>query len=276
MKKYLNKTLLIIAIVFLAPLSHAEISDNAVNKLLDLSGLSKQVDQFPDLLKGGLDQAKQQGTPFPEDAYLIALKSIDEKIRPEEIIERIKDSLKQSMTEKEGDILLKWYESDLGKEITKKEENASTAESFEEIMKIAPVLLERSEDVAFAKKLDALLGATDMNMAIQENTGIAVFSAIMTLMQPNESLDLKPFKAQMDAARPQTRAAIEQMITASMVYTYRDIDTDKLNKYETFLKEPTSKKFHTDTTENLAKGLELSMSKWIVEFALELKEKIKS
>ncbi len=221
-----------------------------------------QIDQFPGLINAGMEQAKQQGTPIPDAQYRSMVNSADESIVPSEIIEGIRISLRKSINEKEAKKLLAWYESDLGREITRAEESASTPESYQKMMQSAQSLLENSERVEFANRLDVLMGATDMTMGIQEHTGIAVYSAIMTAMQPDAPLNIEPFKAQMDAASEQTRAAIKQMVTISFLYSYRNIETNNLKKYEKFLNDATTLKFNKTIMDSMNSGLESSVSKW--------------
>ncbi|MCL1480506.1 DUF2059 domain-containing protein [Marinobacter sp. M3C] len=262
MIKHQYKLLSVAIILFVSSLSYADVSDESINKLLDLSGLTIQVDQFPDLIKAGMEQAKQQGTPIPDAEYSSMVNSADESIVPSEIIEGIRVSLKQSINEKETQKLLAWYESDLGKEITHAEESASTPEAYHQMMQSAPSLLANPERVEFANRLDVLLGATDMTMGIQEHTGIAVYSAIMTAMQPGTPLNVEPFKAQMDAASVQTRAAVKQMVTISLLYSYKNIRTNNLRKYETFLNDSTTMKFNKTIMGSMNRELESSISKW--------------
>jgi len=207
-----HKILLLIICCFTSFLSFGQASDASINKIIDLTGLSKQINQFPGLVKAGMEQAKLQGTPIPEAEYNAIQKSVDESILPFDILEGIRHSLKKSITEEEAQELLAWYESDLGKEITMAEEKASTAEAYNEMMKEAELLVANTERVEMAKRLDILLGATDMTMNIQENTSIAIYSAIMLAMQPGTPLNLDPIRAQMDASRTQSRAANHQMV----------------------------------------------------------------
>ncbi len=266
--------LLLAAICFFASsLSYADVSDESINKLLDLSGLTMQVDQFPDLIKAGMEQAKQQGTPIPDAEYRSMVNSADVSILPSEIIEEIRVSLKNSINEKEAQKLLTWYESDLGKEITHAEESASTPEAYQQMMQSAQSLLNNSERVEFANRLDMLIGATDMTLGIQEHTGIAVYSAIMTVMQPGTPINIEPFKAQMDAVSVQTRAAIKQIVTISFVYSYKNIETYKLKKYETFLNDTITMKFNKTIMASMNKGLESSVSNWAGSLAKIFKNK---
>ncbi len=262
MIKHQCKLLLVAIFLFASSLSYADITDESINKLLNLSGLTKQVDQFPGFFKAGLERAKQQSTSIPDDQYSLIVHSVDESILPSEIIEEIRISLKKSINEKEAEKLLAWYESDLGKKITRAEESASTPEAYQQMMQLAQSLLENSERVEFANRIDVLVGATEMTMDIQKNTGIAVYSAIMTAIKPDAPLNIEPFKAQMDALIEQTRATTKQIATISFVYSYRNIKTNNLKKYETFLSEDTTMKFNKAIMDGMNRGIKNSASRW--------------
>ena len=142
MIKHQYKLLLVAIFFFASSLSYADISDESINKLLELSGLTMQVDQFPDLIKAEIEQAKQQSTLIPDSEYGSMVNSFNESILPSEIIEGIRVSLKKSINEEEAQKLLAWYESDLGKEIRYAEESASTPEAYKQMRQSAQSLLE--------------------------------------------------------------------------------------------------------------------------------------
>ena len=102
---------------------------------------------------------------IPNTELQILLKSIDEIILPREILEGIKSELMQSMTKEGIKALLLWYEFDTGKEITLAEERVSTAEANRQMMIEAPVLLTNAELMEFARRMVALVGATDIAMS---------------------------------------------------------------------------------------------------------------
>lgn len=95
MIKYSYKLWLVAISFFVSSLSYADVSDESINKLLDLSGLTVQVDQFPGLIKVGMEQARQQGTPIPAAEYSLIVTSANESILPSEIIEGVRASLKK-------------------------------------------------------------------------------------------------------------------------------------------------------------------------------------
>lgn len=271
MIKHQGKLLLLSILCFVPSSSLGEVPDDSVRKLLDLSGLTMQINQFPGLIKTGLEQAHQQGAAIPDAEFAAMLKSADESILPSEILEGIRISIKNSISEAQAKDVLAWYESDLGKQITAAEENASTPDAYQEMMQKAQSLLSDTERVAFAKRLDTLMSSTDMTMSIQEFSGLAVFSAIMTAMQPGVPLNVDPFKAQMAATRSQTRAAVEQMVVVSFVYSYQAIDLESLKKYEDFLSTPSATKFNKTVTDSMNREFSSAISKWADELAVVFK-----
>ncbi len=266
MFKYQYKVLLVAAFL-VSSLGYAEVSDESLDKLLVLSGLTKQVEQFPAFIVAGMEQAHQQGAPIPEAEFSAIVSSAKESFLPSEMVAGVRASLKESIDEKEAQKILAWYESDIGKEITKAEENASTPEAQQLMMQMAQSLSEDTARVEFASRLDELVGMTDMTMDLQVNSGVAVYTAIMTVMQPDEPLDLDPIKAQISDASAQARPAINQMVTISLVYAYKDIDMAKLKKYETFLNDSDTVKFNETVMNSISRELHDSILKWADELA---------
>lgn len=266
--------LLFAAVFFLlSSLSYAGISDRSASKLLDLSGLTKQVEQFPAVMKAGLQQAHQQGGSIPDAEFAVMVNSIDESFDPGQMIKSIKLPLKKELSKKEAKKLIAWYESDLGKKITQAEEQASTPKGYQEMMASAQSLLANKERVAQAKKIDELVGATDMTMEVQKNTSVAIYSAMLTAANPGKPLDLEPIKAQIDSQMAQARASVEQMVIVSFVYSYRNIAIKDLKKYEEFLARPTTKKFNNTVIEAMMKSLESSIVNWAKKLGEMLSKK---
>ena len=52
-------------------------SAEAIDKLFELSGLTRQVNEFPDLIKADIESAIQNGASIPEDHLAIMLKTVD-------------------------------------------------------------------------------------------------------------------------------------------------------------------------------------------------------
>lgn len=255
------KSLLLTAFLLFSSVSYAEISDRSLNKILDLSGLTEQVNQFPGLIKMGMNYAKQQGTPISTSALNSLVSSVDEAVQPSDIMRHISKALKRSLTEKEGKELLAWYESNVGRKITKAEESASTPNAHHHMMQLEPLLLKKTKRVNMAKRFDALLGATEMTMDMEEYSSISTYIAIMSALEPGKPVSIQQIKAQMDASIAQRKVQTRKMINLSFVYAYRTIDMQDLRKYERFLMQPTTVKFNEIIMKNMSKGIEQSIVK---------------
>lgn len=237
--------------------SAGSISESSLNKLMALSGLNKQIAQFPAMVGAGLTQAQQQGTPIPTAEFSEMQKSVKSAFQPSGILKVIGKEIKNSVSESEAKQLLTWYKSSLGKKITKAEENASTHAAYQEMLKQAQALFAKTKRVQLAKEIDSLVNATDMTMQLQENTGVAVFTAISSAMNPGKAVNIKPYMDQMAAQKPKMRVNIEQLVVLSYIYSYKDIEIASIKKYIAFLKRPNTKKFN----DSVIKGLNQSIDK---------------
>ena len=87
----------IIAICLLSIFStvaHADVSDNDIERVLNLSGLTKQVELVPSVIKAGVKQAQRENSSIPENVLNILLLQVDNSFVPSEILRdvRLKDS----------------------------------------------------------------------------------------------------------------------------------------------------------------------------------------
>ena len=243
--------------------AQAAVPDGDIDRLLKLSGIAAHVEQFPELIKQGMREARLTGELISERDLSTLLIRTDDTILPEEIIAEVRAELKQTLTAQDVDRLLAWYRSDLGREITKLEEQAGSPEAFEEMARQAPQLLDDEERVGFARRVDRIVGATDLTMSIHEYTGIAVFSALTLALRPNTAFEeIRQFREQMAELRPQMREPTERMVIVSFVYTYLPLEAEELDEFERFLNRPGTTRFNQTVVRGLGRGLGLSIDRW--------------
>jgi hypothetical protein len=80
------------------------------------------------------------------------------------------------------------------------------------------------------------------------------------------------FKAQIAQYRPQIRQSVESGVLLSYVYTYRNTDPALLAKYETFLLEPASRKFHKLAFGGMGDSFGQAITNWFKDFSTRLKK----
>lgn len=253
--------------------STEKISEESLDKILHGSGLVTQIEQFPELIKAGMEEARGQEGALPEFAYDLILASIDQTILAADILSGIQASLRDSITQDDARQLIKWYESPLGKKVSRAEMLAATPDTYDEIVAIEKQLLENTERLESAKRFDDLLNATTMNTSIQKYTSIAMFSAVMTARNPNEAVNIAPFKAYLDSIEGQTRETIKKDILLSFIYSYKDIPFEELTLYEDFLNTQGAKNFNRVVVKSMRREIENAIGKWAMSLTSILRRK---
>jgi hypothetical protein len=272
MKTVIKIPLLLTMILIPSIVWAGDIAKDSLDKLMSFSGLNKQVAQFPGMVRVGVEQARQQGSPIPDAEFVEVQRLIEGAFQPSEILSAIGKEIKSGISESEAKDLLDWYESGLGRRITKAEENASTPAAYQEMTKEAQSLLSDEKRVKFAKKIDSLVNATDMTMQLQEKIGVAVFTAISTVMNPDQQVNIGPFEAQLSAQEQQVRANIEQLVIVSFVYCYKDIDIGSIEKYIKFLERSSTRKFNDSVIKGMNHALNRSIDKMAKSLAVVFKK----
>lgn len=272
MKKVIQIALLLTMIFIPSIVWAGDIAKDSLDKLMAFSGLNKQVAQLPGMVRVGVEQARQQGSPIPDAEFVEMQRLIEGAFQPSGILSAIGIEIKNNISESEAKDLLGWYESGLGRRITKAEENASTPAAYQEMIREAQSLLSDEKRVKFAKKIDSLVNATDMTMQLQEKVGVAVFTAISTVMNPDQQVNIGPFEAQMSAQEQQVRANIEQLVIVSFVYCYKDIDMGSIEKYIKFLERSSTRKFNDSVIKGMNHALNQSIDKMAKSLAVVFKK----
>jgi len=272
MKKFLKDSSLLIMLFVTSIVWAGDITDPSLEKLLALSGLNKQIAELPGLVLAGMEQARRQGFSISDAEFGEMQEPIKGAFRPSEILSTIGIEIKNNISESEAIDLLAWYESDLGRMITKAEENASTPAAYQEMIREAQTLLADEKRVNIAKHVDRLMNSTDMAMQVQEKTGIAVFSAVFTVMNPGQPINIEAFKDQMSAQEHQLRKNIEQLVILSLVYSYKDIDDAYIEKYIKFLERTNTKKFNESIINSMMNALNQSIDTMAKSLAVVFKK----
>lgn len=261
MNKVIQGLTLLIALLVSNVVLAGTLSDKSLNELMVLSGLNKQIAEFPAMVGAGMAQARQQGAAIPDKEFAEIQKSVKNAFQPSGILNVISKEVKNNVSESGAKKMLTWYNSSLGKKITQAEEKASTPAGYQQMMKDAQVLLADKERVTLAKQINSLVDTTEMTMQLQESTGVAVYTALSSAMNPGKPVNIKPYMDQVSAQRKQMRTNIEQLVLLSYVYSYKNIKIENVKKYIKFLKQPNTMKFNRSVVKGMTGGLNQSIDK---------------
>lgn len=250
-------------------LSHADSA--AVNELMDKSGLTKQLESFPDMLRLGMEQAMQDA---PEDKAQ-ELNVLMEKLTTAYDVGKIKGSLIKSIEAglSESDIAeaLKWLNSPLGQKITRIEEEHSTVEA-EEAKQAFLTDLENAdiseERIQMVQDLDEAVFATDMLLTVIMNSHKAIMIGIMPYLPAEHRIPLKEIDLQIEMNRPLLKTQYEDYIIGSMIYIYQELSDAELGQYLEFARSASGTKYH----KTISRSFEQAFTEAAASFGNELGE----
>ncbi|MBW2072990.1 MAG: DUF2059 domain-containing protein [Deltaproteobacteria bacterium] len=266
----LYRKCLFVALLFLLPLAvHAQSPEDALmNELYVKSGMEKQVEQFPLIIQAGFDQA------VARDEHLQRL--------PQNITADIRRLIKQSFTEElfkktmleevatemsRADIkqVLQWLDSPLGKKCRQLEEAATTPEILNEIQAYAIKMQESPPSKArlrLVQEFDAVTQATEANVTISMNTQFAVTAAIVATLPPEAQIPPDEIMGELEKVRADLKAMLRPQVIMSILYTYRTLSDDELERYIEFSKSRVGSKYQKVTISGFKKALTDGAIRW--------------
>ncbi len=256
MKKMIQRSSVLAMLVMSGFAMASGVTNNSLSQLMNLSGINKQVANIPAGITAGMQQSRKQGSPLTDEQFSKIEKIMTKAFQPSDISNTISSKVKSELTEAEAQELLSWYKSDLGKKVTKAEEKGSDPAAVQEMINQANTLMADKERVKYAKRIDQLVKATDLTVEFQKSTATAIFTSLSKAINPGQPVDMKAFEARLTEAEPKMRQQVEQMITLSYVYNYKELSASEMNKYIDFLQRPSTKKFNDTTISGMKKALQ--------------------
>ncbi|EPJ48977.1 MAG: hypothetical protein OFPI_26760 [Osedax symbiont Rs2] len=254
--------------------SWAEIDRQTLNKILISSGITAQLNQFPELIKQGLNAAAKPNQQIPAPMIKMMASTVDDSILASEILDGVALAIKHSLSQEQAQQVLHWYESELGSKITLAELNASSNSTFRQIIKQSKNLLLNTKLVNFAKRIDTLYAVTDTTMDMQNISGAGIYMVVMTALHPSGRASISQYNTYLNASKKQLRAAIEQVIILSFVYSYKDLSEQQLSEYEVFLTNEATIKFHRAVVSSINTQMSISVAKWADSLMLILRQQL--
>lgn len=236
-------------------------------QLMVAAQADKTFDDFPSSIKQGFAQAVQASAEMTPEKLTLINQSIDKHINPSDIYGTIGQLLKQNLNEKQAEKLLKWYTSEVGKEITAAEQKANSQEAMMAMQQQAQQLFADEFRVGFAQRMDEVMGITDAVMGMQVGMSMAIATGMTTMMQPEKMPDMAALRTQIESNMAPMRGNMQSMIILMAVYSYQDISEDKLKQYEGFVNTPEAKVFADTLMKGMAQGIEKELFNWSGELA---------
>ena len=231
-------------------------TEETLEELMTLSGLEAQLGDMPASIRDALLQGAEQQSASPQEAARIA-RIANQTIMVRDFRRSMTRTLGEQLSEEDAQALLQWFASDAGRRITAAEERASTPAAQEEMRRRAQALMLSETRVEIARRMDGVIGATEMLLDIQEQTLRGTFRVLAR--EVRETLDEEAIERELLGSRAARRAATQQYVTASLVYTYNRIELEELRAYLAVIESPAGRRFHDVAVATIAADTEAAV-----------------
>ncbi|WP_417594853.1 DUF2059 domain-containing protein [Oceanospirillum sp.] len=269
MIKQMNRIFMAVLVLALGLIStvQAAPSDRDITQLLDISGVSAQISEFPLAIKEGIADAVDAGRISSDSAFKVQ-QQIDLSLNEAVILSDISQSLKTEMSATEVDELLTWFDSELGRRVTSEEAKASDADSQALMMAHVQSLMQDQSRMAQAAQINKEAGVTEITLEMQKQVASAIFVVLQRSSGEGGDIDLDGFHRQLMMSESDTRQQVDQMVTIALAFTYRNLDQNTLQSYIGFLSQPTTQKFNRTVQQSINNSIEQVVRQWAANLSV--------
>jgi hypothetical protein len=256
MNRYFSLLMAVFASLGIASAAAQDAPRN-VDELLHKSGLWKQVAEFEPSMQQGLDESRKEqkagagGAPPLSDADYARLKrATAAAYAPDRLRQEFRGYIARDLSREDEREVLRWLDSDLGKRITRIEEEASTLEEVLKREKISPGAL-ASVPSARKQRFEKLIKATRMGelsagLMINTTLGVAYGFAYAT---PNADFAaLEKLKRQLESQKPELAELLGKRSLADIAVIYRALSDAELDRYLVFMETEAGQHYHEVTS----------------------------
>jgi hypothetical protein len=203
--------------------------EKLVGDLMEVSGLKRQVQQIPEKVMMGARQssARNQNPELVAEVEKIMLASF----KPELFQQGVRDALTKGFDAKRVDNLMKAYASPLQKKMAALESAEIKPEdlaAFAKSLKTQPPSAARLD---LLKQLDAATQGTAFSVEIVGGVTRAMLSGVVG----GDAAKLAKIDREYEKQKARVAGAMENVMTATLAFVYRDVSDDDLAAYAKFL-----------------------------------------
>ena len=240
----------------LAPAFAAAPNKEALAKeLIKLSGLEQQVRQIPLQVLAGF---AKDGKKLPPQRYAALRHVLSQAYDAKTLEQHVYERMSSELTHELATNTLSWLRTDLGRKITKLEEQASTPQAIQQ-MGVFSKKLESSppsqQRLGLARRIDLATDATELLLDITESSTFGLAMALDAMLPPDQRQGEARLRVQMDRQRPKLREAYQQLSMINALFTYQSLSDAELERYVDFLESELGAQYTTLTNTALKDAL---------------------
>ncbi len=258
-----------VLLFLLTNIAYAQNPNDAILQELYLkSGMQKQVEQVPLIIRASFDQVAagdDQIQKLPANLVSSMKRLAPEAFNPKSLKNIVLAELKAKLMDSEVKEVLKWLDSPIGIKITRLEEAASTPEAFNEMQQYVSQLQKAPpspQRLEILRNLDSAVKGNENAVDIAINTQIAITLAIMATFPLEQQRPLDDVAREMEKNRPAIEAEVRAQGFISMLYAYRSLTEEEIKRYTNFLTSPAGSKYQSVATAAFKKAFLEGSVKW--------------
>lgn len=264
----------IMVLTFASPMSHAKTKpaktqpSHQAALLMSLSDLNRQMDTLSGTLISALQSSGRQTVAIPASLIATLTEAVQVSFGADALKRNLLTLIDQGLSQDDIEILLQWYDSDLGNKIIRLEAQAASQEGLNSMLRQASQHLNDQRVLPYAKRIDNIIGATDFTIRLQNLTQRAIFEASSKGLNPQDPVNVSHFDQQWTQQTQQIRAATNQLVMLNFAYAYQSLTNEELERYAQFLASPAGTKFNkvaTQSIEHLFKRATAQMVEYVVQ-----------
>ncbi len=237
MKTFLLPNFLLLAL--LLPAAPCSVQEKGavrtkVDEVLQLYGVTEQVEQLPGMLLASLDQQQAQLGP---EVYPALRNAFEFTFTSEKLYNRLATSFAEQAEQADEQQLsrtLVWLHSPLARKMTALELAANTLEAMEAIQQYGALIESQPPPQprrALIERLDETVGATRLALDFQAVVLRALLKGSNSLLPKERQTTIERIDRQIIDMKLQLLGLIREQVQVSMLYTYRNVSEEELAEY---------------------------------------------
>ena len=218
----------------------------SIDELMHKSGLWIQLAEIAPTFAESLDEALAEIPDADENRVAALGRAFATAYGPDRLRPAVARQLALSMSPADVDAALEWLGGDLGKRITRLEEDASTTAAMrarrttgaQRVETLPPDRLARYEKLAHA------IHAGDVGAMVLINITAGLARGVSIAMPGDGDHDAEEIRALLEARRPQLAAALELQQIEFSAISYASLSDAEIDRYIGFAESPAGQRYH--------------------------------
>lgn len=224
-----------------------------IEELMHKSGLWTQLGQSQEQIRSGAQQAQAQakagkgGKVFDDDDFARLIAAMNSAYAPDKLRSAMAKELEAQLTAQDEDVVLQWLSSELGRRLTRIEEESGEPAKSALAERDAPAhfaTVPQARIARFARMVTAIrMGEATASMVINMTTAIGFGMAMATPTEDPAAL-AQSIRNRMEPQRDRMVESFNTRAIQSFAYVYREVSDADVESYVVFSESPVGRRYH--------------------------------